>query len=605
MNAQMFEALLREYLLSHRPSPFVQYVGSKTDPKKTSYIVFRQPGTLNDLVISVKFLPDFDTNNPHFNPTRQQLKNARIGTHWENAMVSGMDWRQKMNQQTSLASLSPSNQSLIIASAFTNQFGLELVGHIEEQPMEDVQFRFLASTQLPSITSCSTEALQHMVILDTVQIYRWKPRDERTTPWNLVGFIGPDVGSKSTANVVEQTEDEKLSLFALSKITERNDEEKSPLPFSIPPFDPPKLSYATLSFLKTALPLPIRLPFCDRKGFSLYCKSPFCQRNIATPNPFGPFVPPHLFVKIHWAPGPLDGESPKQPKKRTKKLGTMTLSPSPRKSRSSPRKSQRKSRKPPLASPPKFRRRRGSSQSHASTNAVSPRAKSSPKQLVRRPRSSRNSLRGLTQTSVPMQQISSRRGIVQGRPIPTILSRHRYSSASARMAPINEDEVMNEGNDCTSLFIEEKGPRRYPKLRSRGRGNQKKRRSTRQQALRAGRNITFDRSPLKIADDSKAVAHNSNSSPHRQDISPKPSPTPSKGDIAINLLCPYRHPHGPRGFFISHETPHQRAMRHTIETSLSCNHLRGCFVVIHSPQVLLPGSTFNPNHRAWRLEKVS
>ncbi len=324
-NAPHPEGLLRDYLLCHPPIPFRNFVASGFDPSRTSYVVFRKPGTLHDLVISVKFLSEFPRGNSEFNPTPQQMQqitDIRNGAYWEHAMVSGMEWRRRMNNETSRSSStrrSRNRQSLIVAATFTNEYGFQLVGHVEESPMSDIQFRFRTSFQLTLPNS--TEALLYMTILGgAAQIYQWKPRDEETTPNNLIGIIAAQVGK-----LVESRKEPILSLKALADIAQNNDVEKTiqaMLP-SLPP--PPKLGKEIRHFLRHSFEPKHRL-----LSYLQYRMWPFCQPNIATPNPLGPFVKPYLFMKLKWAPGPLDGRPPMIPNRSPRASTSIYASPSPR-----------------------------------------------------------------------------------------------------------------------------------------------------------------------------------------------------------------------------------------------------------------------------------
>ena len=78
---ELAEILLRDYLLNHPPYPFGTLLRCGIDPTKTSYLVFRDPEMLNDLVISIKFVRE--TRRSRGSNLNRQKEDDALGKHWE------------------------------------------------------------------------------------------------------------------------------------------------------------------------------------------------------------------------------------------------------------------------------------------------------------------------------------------------------------------------------------------------------------------------------------------------------------------------------------------------------------------------------------------
>ena len=241
-NEELAESLLGDYLLNHPPHPFQNLVGVGSDPTNTRCLIFREPGTLHDLVISTKFVPEpsvyFRSN------LNRRTEDTATGTHWEHALFSGMAWRQETCRDTLQTTQGNNwgrsrryavpldwNQErierhvrglhlphLIIAATFTNLYGLELVAHVEESSMEGVQHRLSMNGSRSPFRS----ALQYMTILGQESIYRWQT-DHHKLSRNMIGFLSAgDVDIKDTITTTTLAPT-RLSLDTPSKISERTD----------------------------------------------------------------------------------------------------------------------------------------------------------------------------------------------------------------------------------------------------------------------------------------------------------------------------------------------------------------------------------------------
>ena len=570
MNDERAEGLLREYLLHHRPKPFINIVGVGTDSRKKGCLVFREPGTRHDLVISIKFVPEF----PHGYHTTD------AGSRWEHAMFSGMSWRQKMNQEklqqqhqdNGLARIAAPNQesylsptkknvlppSLIISAIFTNIFGLELVGHVDESPMEDVQFRFQAKSSLPLSTLLSPAmplALEYSTILGEVEIYRWKNCDNESS-CNLIGFIPPTTGS-SIADVAQA----RLSLRSLSKIVKQNSTYRPNRPILGLPlvyplhYLPVKLSKEMRFFLRSALPSPSLLPWKD-------------------------------LVK-------------------SKTITTVTASP---KSNSHP-----------------FRRGLRQSYSQSLVNQSNPSLRNRFREHSHSPGCNTHwnpvvRLLPRLDDTMPIQAFSSRQRVVSDKKNKSIPSVSHHSSGDSVPSPQQDALICYNGvmdkNNIAKVLFDGNGPCIGDKRQSRPKNPKTKQRlltyaaaatnsinnpvkktSMRSEGNKGKRKVTFEetegaRNNLDIVNfDCYAESRNDWSTSRSKMVS-----APSSGDIAINLLCPYHHPPD-QTFVVSNETPHQRGFRHKIEGSSWCKHLKGRFLVEFQP--------FSHNHGQWIVRKIS
>ena len=204
MNKEHTETLLMEYLLHHRPEPFRNLVAAGEGPTGTCYLVFREHGTLNDLVIAIKFIP-------------AELRSDQKDVHWEDALLLGTQWRRQMRRYKSDLKGSTWNlpSSLIITATFSNRFGLELVGHVEESTMTNVEFRLP-----PAMVSCSA-TLQYKTILGILPIYRWEA-DNQEPRSNVIGFILPEGRHGAKKDIATALGQVRSSLTSLATIVKRN-----------------------------------------------------------------------------------------------------------------------------------------------------------------------------------------------------------------------------------------------------------------------------------------------------------------------------------------------------------------------------------------------
>jgi hypothetical protein len=209
------EELLQEYLISHPPYPFQLLVerprGNDNDIVTASRshhhqqqrsrsrswrgcsMVFCEPGTLHYLVIETKYL------RPCPSSTSTMLSSVSVSVSekevLEYALRNGMEFRKRIRRQQHQKQQQQHQHCLIIAAMFTNEFGLKLVGHVEESSFEDVQFRIMMSSSSSSLVSYQQpstilppiplrDILQFMP-LQELSIYRWVGDNES---WNLIGF---------------------------------------------------------------------------------------------------------------------------------------------------------------------------------------------------------------------------------------------------------------------------------------------------------------------------------------------------------------------------------------------------------------------------------
>ena len=273
------EELLQEYLISHPPYPFQLLVERRcgNDINITTSIshhqqqpqhqqqqqqrsrsqsrswrgcsmIFHEPGTLHYLIIETKYL------RPCPSSTSTMLSTATASTMLSTVSVSekevleyalrnGMEFQKRIRRHQHQQQQQQQQHCLIIAAMFTNEFGLKLVGHVEESSFEDVQFRIMMSSsslsslvsyQQPSIIDIPPpiplrDLLQFMP-LQELSIYRWVGDNES---WNVIGFhtsssvsSSKDLDSDSNSNDLVNIKN-NLSIptyYSLTEIVKRNND---------------------------------------------------------------------------------------------------------------------------------------------------------------------------------------------------------------------------------------------------------------------------------------------------------------------------------------------------------------------------------------------
>jgi hypothetical protein len=682
-NEECVERLLREYILRHPPHPFQTLVGVEMmdDPqnKKGCYLVFREPGTFHDLVIAIKFVVqerrDSSRSRSRSRSCRQITEGTDTtpGTHWEHALFSGMAWRQRMRmcheetppteQRTAARNKNnrnegrclPQNQansfppSLIIAATFTNQFGLELVGHVDESPMEDVQFRLAnTKTRTPPPRSISMTAsssvsfsatLQYTTILGEVPIYRWQTRDNHESPWNLIGFVASRSRGGGGANPNEnntmitappRASTLLLSLKSLSTIVERNNStirstsNGSCHPISVPirassPFaneSPPpflltdshktamvSLSASTFSFLRGALTLPSTLP--KKRTFLNAVVEQFMMGERRSGLDINNSSQSHMAVMLDHTllslclEGVIPSDTRQEVSPYQNKLlpfaPTTIMAPNPLGPFARPYRCwhihwedgpmDARTWYPPEASLSLSR--------HRQTNNLVSVTKSKTaipphENIVIDKYKILELLFDDSEEELERNTIQYIRG-----------NRRRAHNITVESVKSREGgQELSSPIETTESRLSSKRSRRKKRLQQRRAAE----RVTAQQneAAVMNHNATNE---VPITAYSLIVESRSDGSTSRRepDGAKKAHQPPSNGDIAINLLCPYQHPPG-KMFVISHETPDQRALRHKIESSSCCRNLMGRFVkeFLSQQHVLKAADT---RHYKWTIRK--
>jgi len=176
-------------------------------------MVFHEPGTLHYLVIETKYLhlpcPSSSSSSSTTMLSSVSESESESEEVLEYALRNGMEFRKRIirrHQQQQQQQQQQHQHCLIIAAMFTNEFGLKLVGHVEESSFEDVQFRIMMSSSSTLVSyqdsTCIPppiplrDVLQFMP-LQELSIYRWVGDNES---WNIIGFLTSSSSSSSSSD---------------------------------------------------------------------------------------------------------------------------------------------------------------------------------------------------------------------------------------------------------------------------------------------------------------------------------------------------------------------------------------------------------------------